>query len=216
MASRGRLYEGRDIQLLPMPRLSTMPDVVAIGSSTGGPQALFQVLPHLCGLQQPILITQHMPRTFTALLADHITRQTKLSCAEAKDGERIVGGRAYLAPGDFHMLTVRKDGAPHIRLTQDPPENFCRPAVDPMFRSVAETYGANKVLMAILTGMGSDGMRGARNIVASGGVLVAQDQKTSVVWGMPGAVATEGLCHAVLPLDDVGAWLRRKATGAAS
>ena len=211
---RGKLYEGKEVRLQPIGRMF-MPDVIAIGSSTGGPQALFQVLPHLRGLNQPILITQHMPRTFTTLLAEHITRQAGLPCAEGQDGERLVGGRAYLAPGDYHMLAERHGTEVRLRLTQDPPENFCRPSVDPMFRSLATAYGANKMLMAVLTGMGSDGMRGADPAVAGGGVLVAQDQKTSVVWGMPGAVATSGLCHAVLPIDEIGPWLRRKATGAA-
>lgn len=213
-ATRGRLYEGSEVRLREAGR--GIPEIVAIGSSTGGPQALFQVLPHLRDLKQPVVITQHMPRTFTTILAEHISRQTGLPCAEAKDGDALVPGKAVLAPGDFHMLFERKGTEVRIRLTQDPPENFCRPAVDPMLRSLGTVYAPGKMLMAILTGMGSDGMRGAEPIVVAGGTLVAQDQPTSVVWGMPGAVATAGLCAAVLPLGDIGPWLRRKATGALS
>lgn len=209
---KGRLYEGSEVRLREAGR--GMPDIVAIGSSTGGPQALFQVLPHLTGLKQPVVITQHMPRTFTTILAEHISKQTGLPCTEAKDGDVLTPGKALLAPGDFHMLFERKGADIRVKLTQDPPENFCRPAVDPMFRSLATIYPPGKMLMAILTGMGADGMRGAEPIVGAGGTLVAQDQPTSVVWGMPGAVATAGLCAAVLPLGEVGPWLRRKATGA--
>ncbi len=214
LSTKGKLYDGNDIRLRDASRM--VPDIIAIGSSTGGPQALFQVLPHLCGLTQPIVITQHMPRTFTTILADHISKQTNLPCREGQNGEKIVGGRAYLAPGDFHMLLERKGSDTFIKITQDPPENFCRPSVDPMLRSVAQCYGPNKILMCILTGMGSDGLKGSDPIVNAGGTLVAQDQSTSVVWGMPGAVATAGLCSAVLPITEVGKWMRRKATGALS
>ena len=121
------------------------PDVIAIGSSTGGPQALFEVLSHLkgCGVTQPILITQHMPATFTTILAEHISRQCGIVCAEAKDGEMIVENRAYVAPGDYHMLVVNRGGASVLSLTKDPPENFCRPAVDPMLRSIVRCTNAS-------------------------------------------------------------------------
>ncbi len=187
------------------------PDVIAIGSSTGGPQALFEVLSHLKDLKQPILITQHMPATFTTILAEHITRQCGIPCAEAQDGETIVGGRAYVAPGDFHFLVVPKNGVPTVQLTKDPPENFCRPAVDPMLRSIVRPWG-RRVLVAILTGMGSDGAKGGRVVVDAGGAVIGQDEATSVVWGMPGAVATQGLCSAVLPLKEIGPYLRKIAT----
>ena len=179
------------------------PEILAIGSSTGGPQALFALL-RVLNLREklPIIITQHMPATFTTILAEHINRMTDWPCAEGKDGEPIQKGNIYLAPGDHHM-TVGTDGPRRvIRLNQDPPENFCRPSVDPMLRSIAKIYGA-RTMVAILTGMGSDGLKGGQEVVNAGGTLVAQDEASSVVWGMPGAVATAGICSAVLPLDDL-------------
>lgn len=188
------------------------PEVIAIGSSTGGPQALFRVLGDLRkDLRQPILVTQHMPPTFTTILAEHITKSTGWPCAEGKTGDAVVPGRIYLAPGGFHM-TVKADGRErHIELNQDPPENFCRPAVDPMMRSLVKCYG--RVLAVILTGMGHDGREGCRTVVDSGGDVVAQDEATSVVWGMPGAVAQAGLCCEVLPVGEIGACVQRMAKG---
>lgn len=196
------------ITLRPLPEFR--PDILAIGSSTGGPQALFEVLSHLKDVKQPILITQHMPATFTTILAEHITRQCGVQCAEAKEGEVIVGGRAYVAPGDFHMLVVQKNGQNCLTLTKDPPENFCRPAVDPMLRSIVRAYG-KRVLVTILTGMGHDGQRGSEVVVAAGGAILGQDEPSSVVWGMPGAVANAGLCSAVLPLKEIGPYIRKIA-----
>ncbi len=191
------------------------PDLIAIGSSTGGPQALFEVLSHLKGgVTQPILITQHMPATFTTILAEHITRQCGLNAQEAKDGEPIVQGRCYIAPGDFHMLVHQRAGANVIALTKDPPENFCRPAVDPMMRSIVRAYG-RKVLACILTGMGQDGLKGCTEVVNAGGTLIAQDEASSVVWGMPGAVAQAGICSAVMPLKEIGPYIRKFASRAA-
>ena len=188
------------------------PDIIAIGSSTGGPQALFEVLSHLKGgVTQPILITQHMPATFTTILAEHISRQCGIVCAEARDGEAIVENRAYVAPGDYHMLVVNRGGTHALSLTKDPPENFCRPAVDPMLRSIVRAYG-RKVLTVILTGMGQDGMKGCQEVTAAGGVVVGQDEASSVVWGMPGAVATAGLCSAILPLKEIGPYIRKFAS----
>jgi two-component system, chemotaxis family, protein-glutamate methylesterase/glutaminase len=191
------------------------PEVVAIGSSTGGPQALFEVLPHLAGLALPVLITQHMPPTFTAILADHIARQCRVLCAEAKDGEPVVAGRVYLAPGDHHMTVVRRGGQVTISLNQGPPENFCRPAVDPMLRSLVAAFGGH-VLVSILTGMGQDGLRGSEAVRAAGGVVMAQDEHTSVVWGMPGAVATAGVAEIVLPLAEIGPNIRKLASRTAA
>lgn len=210
-APRPRLYESSEVRLRPVS--STMPDVLAIGSSTGGPQALFAVLPHLKGLKQPIVITQHMPKTFTTILADHITKQTGLPCEEVKDGAVLTPGRALLAAGDYHMLFERQGASIVAKLDQGPPENFCRPAVDPMLRSLMGVIDPKRILVTILTGMGADGMRGAGQVVNAGGMCIGQDQASSVVWGMPGAVATSGLCSAVLPLAEIGPWLRRKATG---
>ncbi|WP_448206596.1 protein-glutamate methylesterase/protein-glutamine glutaminase [Azospirillum sp. sgz302134] len=196
--------------------IQAKPDIIAIGSSTGGPQALFEVLAHLKGsVTQPILITQHMPATFTTILAEHITRQCGLNAQEAKDGEPIVSGRCYIAPGDFHMLVAQRGGANVISLTKDPPENFCRPAVDPMMRSIMRAYGGRKVLACILTGMGQDGLKGCTDLVNAGGTLIAQDEASSVVWGMPGAVAQAGICSAVLPLKEIGPYIRKFATRAA-
>ena len=192
------------------------PDVIAIGSSTGGPQALFEVLSHMKGgVNQPILITQHMPATFTTILAEHISRQCGLAAHEAKDGEPIVNGRCYIAPGDFHMLVAQRGGANVISLTKDPPENFCRPAVDPMMRSIVKAFGGRKVLACILTGMGQDGLKGCTEVVNAGGTLIAQDEASSVVWGMPGAVAQAGICSAVLPLKEIGPYIRKFAARAA-
>ncbi len=209
-----RRAEPGPVTLRPFPTPAVRPDVVAIGSSTGGPQALFEVLSHLKGLTQPILITQHMPATFTTILAEHISRQCGLSAAEAKDGEAIVSGRVYIAPGDFHMLVAQRAGQNVIQLSKDPPENFCRPAVDPMMRTLIKGFGARKILACILTGMGQDGMRGCTEVVNQGGVLIGQDEASSVVWGMPGAVAQAGLCSAILPLKEIGPTLRKLAARA--
>ena len=189
---------------------TAIPEIIAIGSSTGGPQALFNVLRDLApGLNVPVVITQHMPPTFTTILADHIVKATGLPCKEAEDGDHPDRGSIYVAPGDFHMvIEIDENGTPVIRLNQDEPVNYCRPAVDPLFKSLAKIYGA-KVLAAILTGMGADGREGSRAVVDAGGTLIAQDELTSVVWGMPGAVATRGLCSAVLPLDKIGGHLRK-------
>ena len=184
------------------------PAVIAIGSSTGGPQALSALLDKLpTGLRLPILITQHMPPTFTTILARHLTKSSGIRAAEAVDGEPVEGGRIYVAPGDFHMIPVAEDGAIRLRLTQEAPENFCRPSVDPMFRAAARVWGG-RAIGIILTGMGQDGLVGGQALIEAGGTLVAQDEKTSVVWGMPGAVAMAGLCSAVLPLPELAHWLR--------
>jgi two-component system chemotaxis response regulator CheB len=190
------------------------PEVLAIGSSTGGPQALFRVLEIVkSGIKQPIFITQHMPATFTAILAEHIARASGWPAAEGVDGEPVRPGRIYVAPGDFHMTVEAADGQRLVRLAKTPPENFCRPSVDPMLRSLAAIYGP-RLLCTILTGMGHDGHNGCEAVVAAGGTVIAQDEATSVVWGMPGAVATAGLCSAVLPLAEIGPFLGRLATRA--
>jgi two-component system, chemotaxis family, protein-glutamate methylesterase/glutaminase len=190
------------------------PDIIAIGCSTGGPQALAVVMNGLKagGLTQPILITQHMPPTFTTILAEHLQRLSSIECAEAKSGEPLRGGRIYVAPGNYHMMVEAAGGGLRLRLVQDPPENFCRPSVDPMLRSVARCF-PRKALAVMLTGMGSDGLAGSRDVVEAGGNLVAQDQASSVVWGMPGAVATAGLCCAVEPLERIAATILGLAKG---
>ena len=183
------------------------PRLLAIGSSTGGPNALFSLVQQLGpGLPVPIVITQHMPATFTPILAQHIDR-LGVPCAEAMEGDVLMPGRILLAPGDRHLVIQGRGASLAASLSQSPPENFCRPAVDVMLRSACAAAGG-RVLVAMLTGMGQDGLLGARQIVEAGGALVAQDEASSVVWGMPGAVARAGLAHAVLPLAQMGARLK--------
>ncbi len=184
------------------------PSAIAIGSSTGGPQALFTVIKSFTDFDVPIFITQHMPPTFTAILAEHINKQTGIDSFEGEDGMDVLPGKVYVAPGGKHMTVVRDGVKNIIRLDDGPAENFCKPSVDPMFRSLLSIYG-NKTLGVILTGMGHDGLPSCKNLVAAGGRLIAQDEPTSVVWGMPGAVATNNLCSAVLPLNDIGPWVRK-------
>jgi len=187
-------------------------DVIAIGSSTGGPQALFTLLGAMRAgtVTQPILITQHMPATFTTILAEHISRVSGWEAREGQDGEVVRSGRVYIAPGDFHMVVEVRGTEKIVRLNKNPPENFCRPSVDPMLRSIAAAYG-RRVMTCILTGMGSDGLKGGQAVIACGGTVIAQDEPSSVVWGMPGAVATAGVCSAVLPLPEIAPWIMKQA-----
>ena len=183
------------------------PDILAIGSSTGGPQALFAFLkgiPLNPGL--PVVITQHMPATFTSILAEHIAKTTGWPCSEGEDGIPLTGGRVFLAPGGYHMVIEARGVDKIIRLNQDPPENFCRPAVDPMFRSVAAAFGP-RAIGVILTGMGSDGAKGGKVMVDAGATIAVQDEETSVVWGMPGSAATSGICSAVLPITELSQYV---------
>lgn len=185
------------------------PDIIAIASSTGGPQALYNVIGKIdATFDVPILITQHMPKTFTGVLAANLAKRTNKSVAEGKDDEVIRAGRIYIAPGDFHMEVRSTSGLNRIKLHQEPPVNFCRPSADPMLASIAKVFGS-KVCTIILTGMGSDGKEGAKEIVDAGGQVVAQDFESSVVWGMPGAVSTAGYCSKILPLDEIGPLINR-------
>lgn len=190
------------------------PDIIAIGSSTGGPQALAEVVRHIgTRTVQPIVITQHMPSNFTAMLAEQLGRIGGRVASEAVDGEIVEEKRIYVAPGGKHLLVEgRAAGGALLRLSEEPPENSCRPAVDPMLRSLSRVFG-DRVLVAILTGMGVDGMKGCESIVDGGGVVLAQDMETSVVWGMPGAVASAGLAHAILPIGEMGPAIERIAKG---
>ena len=200
-----RLNRGGEIQLRHAGTVK--PDILAVGSSTGGPQALFEFLKGLSkNINLPIVITQHMPATFTAILAEHITRMTGWPCSEAKDGDVIEAGKILLAPGDYHMIVSLNGPQRVVKLTQDPPENFCRPAVDPMLRSVVKVYGP-RVFTVILTGMGNDGARGAIQVAEAGGTVIAQDEATSVVWGMPGAAAAAGVCSAILPISELAGYV---------
>lgn len=206
-----QLHPSQKIELRPASRVK--PRVLALGSSTGGPQALFTLLGALAGrISLPVFLTQHMPATFTKILAQHVAQNTSWSCAEATDRQPIEAGCVHVAPGDYHMVVEQAGQQPILRLTTTPPENFCRPSVDPMLRSLADIYG-NSVLTVILTGMGSDGLKGSQYLVEKGGTIIAQDEETSVVWGMPGAVATNGLCSAVLPLDKLADCVVKLAEG---
>jgi two-component system chemotaxis response regulator CheB len=204
--------EAEPINLRPMPL--TPPRVLLIGASTGGPQALNRLVVQIDTVLQraPVLITQHMPPTFTAVLAEHLARVSKFPVREAVDGEEVNAGAIYLAPGGKHMKVARRDGTAVIAIDDGPMVNFCKPAVDPLFSSAAEVWGG-KVLALVLTGMGSDGLAGAKEIVAAGGHVIAQDEETSVVWGMPGQVTNAGLCSAVLPLPEIGGRVTRLFTG---
>jgi len=179
------------------------PKVLAIGVSTGGPNALGAILPELpAGFQLPVLIVQHMPPLFTRLLAERLDSTCQLKVNEAVQGEIVERGKILIAPGDFHMRLTSSGGDVRICLDQSPQENSCRPAVDVLFTSVAELYGGS-VIAAILTGMGQDGLRGARILKGKGASILAQDEASCVVWGMPGAVVNENLADRVLPLNQV-------------
>lgn len=193
---------------------SSAPRIVAIGSSTGGPQALNVVLKELgpAAARVPIVITQHMPATFTAILAENLGKTAGLPAAEGRDGEVLKPGQIYVAPGGKHMVLKPSPEGAVIKLDDSPPVNYCKPAVDIMFDSVAAVYGP-AVLAAVLTGMGSDGGKGAVTIADGGGSVIAQDQESSVVWGMPQAVVQQKACTAVLPLNALSATLARILKG---
>jgi len=190
------------------------PRALVIGSSTGGPQALMTLVTDIGPVidRFPVLITQHMPPTFTTILAEHLARSSHRPAHEAVDGEIVKAGRIYLAPGGRHMRVVRHGAETAIALDDGPPVNFCKPAVDPLFTSAIDVWQAG-VLAVVLTGMGSDGMRGGKEIVAAGGSVIAQDEASSVVWGMPGAAANAGICAAILPLNQIAAKLVRLFAG---
>jgi two-component system chemotaxis response regulator CheB len=192
------------VQIALRPFSSALPRALLIGSSTGGPQALSTVIEKLPAAidRAPVLITQHMPPMFTTVLAEHLSRVSGRGAHEADDGEPVLAGGIYVAPGGRHMRVVRDGELVKIALDDEPPINFCKPSVDPLFASAAEVWGPS-ALALILTGMGSDGTKGAAEIVAAGGSVIAQDEATSVVWGMPRSVAQAGLCSAVLPLNQI-------------
>jgi len=191
------------------------PLLLAIGSSTGGPQALFAFFRALeTPLPVPIIVTQHMPPLFTRSLAEHINRLGNRSCQEAAEGDILLPDHILIAPGDRHLTVRSSEQGLRVRITDDPQENSCRPSVDPMLRSASAACGG-RILTVILTGMGQDGLRGSETVLEDGGCILAQDEASSVVWGMPGAVARAGLCHAVLPIEElavkVNHMLRRRA-----
>jgi two-component system chemotaxis response regulator CheB len=185
-------------------------DIVAIGASTGGPNALAEILPALTPeLPVPILIVQHMPPLFTRHLAERLDAKCALRVSEAATGVRPRPGEVWIAPGGHHMVLGRDEEGVRIRLHQGPPQHSCRPAVDELFGSVAEVCRA-AVLAVLLTGMGQDGLAGCRRIRLGGGQILAQDETTSVVWGMPGRVVAAGLADAVLPLGALGGEIERR------
>ncbi|MGO8912169.1 MAG: protein-glutamate methylesterase/protein-glutamine glutaminase [Bradyrhizobium sp.] len=190
------------------------PRVLLVGSSTGGPQALMSLVGEIGAVidRFPVLITQHMPPTFTTILAEHLARASHRPAREAVDGEVVKAGHIYLAPGGRHMRVARHGAEAVIALDDGPPVNFCKPAVDPLFTSAIDVW-QGAILAVVLTGMGSDGMRGGKDIVAAGGSVIAQDEASSVVWGMPGAAANAGICAAVLPLGQIAPKLVRLFSG---
>ena len=190
---------------------SFQPAVVAIGTSTGGPNALAEILPRIPGdFPLPILIVQHMPPVFTAFLAERLSATSRIPVKEASPRAEVGPGRAWIAPGDFHMIVRREGARVWLSTIQIPPENSCRPSADVLFRSVAEVYGPRS-LAVVLTGMGQDGLRGCERIREVGGQIMVQDEASSVIWGMPGAVATAGIADRVLPLAEIADEIIRKA-----
>lgn len=186
-------------------------DVVCIGTSTGGPTALADVFAALpADLPVPVVVVQHMPPAFTRMLAERLNGAGGLKVKEGTTGDSLAPGRAWIAPGDFHMAVTGTAADARLLLNQDPPENSCRPAADVLFRSVAQVFGPH-ALAVVMTGMGQDGFRGCEAIKLAGGQVIVQDELTSVVWGMPGIVARNGLADKVLPLPQIGPEIARKA-----
>jgi two-component system chemotaxis response regulator CheB len=204
---------GPSAPAIPFPASTLPPAVLLIGVSTGGPAALDVLLPALpAGFPLPVLIVQHMPELFTRLLAERLNGRCPLRVTEAVAGEPVLAGSIYIARGDWHMEVASADpGPPVLRLTQAAPENHCRPAVDALFRSAVSVYGP-RILAVVLTGMGYDGLAGSRLIREHGGAVLAQDQATSAVWGMPGAVTQAGLAQRTLPLNAVASEILRLAS----
>jgi two-component system, chemotaxis family, protein-glutamate methylesterase/glutaminase len=185
-------------------------DILAIGTSTGGPNALAEVIPSLPeDFPVPVVVVQHMPPLFTRLLAERLDAKSKLMVQEAEEGRPLKPGQVWIAPGNHHMVVTRKGSEVALGLNQNPPENSCRPAVDVLFRSVAQTYGPN-VLAVVMTGMGSDGAQGAAQIRDAGGEILVQDEATSVVWGMPRAVVEAGTADQICPLMEIGSAVVRR------
>jgi two-component system chemotaxis response regulator CheB len=214
-AARAALTDKHDGQALSLRPFSLMmPRALLIGSSTGGPQALTALIEKITAAidRAPVLITQHMPPTFTTVLAEHLSRVGGRGAHEAEHGEPVLAGGIYVAPGGRHMRVARDKDGIKIAISDDPPINFCKPSVDPLFSSAATVWGSS-ALAIVLTGMGTDGTHGATDLVAAGGSVIAQDEETSVVWGMPRSVAQAGLCSAVLPLQDIAPRILRLFAG---
>jgi len=204
------------VQSLPRQTGYAPPKVVVLGISTGGPAALDQVLPALpADFPLPILLVQHMPKFFTRLLAERLNQRCKLSVSETIEGEPVIPGHIYIAPGDHHMEVVTgpysSNRVPILRITQGPPENHCRPSVDVLFRTAVAVYGPS-VLGVIMTGMGSDGLAGCHGIRKAGGTILAQDEASSAVWGMPGCVVRAGIADRIISLNGMAVEITRFIT----
>jgi two-component system, chemotaxis family, protein-glutamate methylesterase/glutaminase len=193
------------------PRRRVPIEILAIGTSTGGPNALSQLIPAIPGdFPVPIVIVQHMPPVFTRMLAERLNNRSAITVHEGEPGKKLEPGQAWIAPGDYHMTVERRAMAVQLATNQAPAENSCRPAVDVLFRSVARAYGAH-VLAVVMTGMGADGLLGAHRIREAGGEVIIQDEASSVIWGMPGAVSSDGQADAVYPLEQLGPEITRRA-----
>ncbi len=184
-------------------RLPVAVDIIGIGVSTGGPNALGKLMSALSRELPPILIVQHMPPIFTKSLADNLNKHTPLTVKEAEEGEIVMPGTAYIAPGGRHMLVRKKGTKLIIGLNDNPPENSCRPAVDVLFRSIASHALPNRILAVVLTGMGSDGFKGVQALKRKGAYCIAQDETSCVVYGMPRFIVENGLADEVLPLEKI-------------
>lgn len=199
---RGRRTQAEVARIAVPRKLRTTDKIIAIGASTGGTEAIKEVLERMPADAPAIVITQHIPAAFSRQFAERMDRHSAMSVCEARNGQPVIPGHAYIAPGDRHLMLVR-DGARYVcRLTEDPPENRHRPSVDVLFKSVARTAGANAV-GAILTGMGEDGARGLVEMLNAGARTLAQDERSSVVWGMPGSAVRLGATKRVVPLPDI-------------
>lgn len=190
------------------------PAILVIGSSTGGLQALEKFFTDLCNcaIDIPIAITQHIPENFDKSFSNKIEMAAKRKCKMAEDGEILEAGIIYFAPSERHFTISKRAGKKYAVIDDSPPVNFCKPAVDPMFKSAAKAYGKN-VLAIVFTGIGNDGLEGAKDIVSNGGAIIAQDRETSIVWGMPAAVAKAELCSAILPLNEIAAFVKEYSFG---
>lgn len=201
--SRTRKTESRSFDCTPNRAAVDVPEMLLIGSSAGGPQALSQLMPVLDKtFLLPVLIVQHMPPMFTRLFAQRLDKVCALEVREAQEGDSVQPGRVLIAPGDYHMELVKLNGGYQVTLNQGPMENYCRPAVDPLFRSAAHLLGP-RLIAVMLTGMGQDGSEGSRAVHEAGGRILVQDKESSMVWGMPGSVANAGLADEILPLDEL-------------
>jgi len=210
-----RPEQGRTPKVSARPHVSAgvPPKVVVIGVSTGGPTALGEILPRFpSAFPLPILIVQHMPPLFTRLLGERLNATCALRVEEARQGTKVESGRILIAPGDYHMAVAPTTEGVGVILDQSAQQNFCRPAVDVLFKSTAEVYGASAIAV-VLTGMGQDGLRGAEILRANGATIFAQDEETSIVWGMPGAVVNAGLADRVLPLQEMVPEILRLSKG---